>query len=592
LQHLDFPPATETFVQLLQHRARQQPHAQLYSFLRDDGTKAELSYAELFSRAQTIAFHLQFNFQHNSQKNSEDNSAIQTGARVLLLLPPGLDLIAAFFGCLLAGMVAVPLPPPHPARLQVQKERVLSVAQDAQPAIVLCDAATKIALEPIAAEINLAAKANLPWLACDEFFGENVSGNRLDFENSQWREPKISGQTTAFLQYTSGSTARPKGVLISHENLLHNCALIYRAFGHSAQSRGVIWLPPYHDMGLIGGVLQPLYGGFPVSLFPPASFLMKPLRWLQTISDQKASTSGAPNFAYELCARKITQAQKETLDLSSWQVAFVGAEPVRSETLNRFSRAFESCGFKSEAFLPCYGLAESTLLVSGEKKNARPQVVHKNNSEFVSCGLAAFDLAVKIVDADRSTPVSDGEVGEIFVAGKSVAKGYWNREDETREVFGAQVAQLENQEFLRTGDLGFFQDGELFVCGREKDLILIAGRNHFPEDIERTIEASDEAIRACAAFGADVRVANVQGEDNTVEEKLIIAAEVDRLSQLDETWKNALMARLKIEVASRHDLRIHEILLHRVGGLPRTTSGKIQRARCRQEYFAPHNNNF
>lgn len=564
MQNLDSLPTFKTFAGLLQQRAEEQADQRLYSFLQDNGSQAHLSYAELFTRAQLIAAHLQNSLQSEKSDNTEQ-------PRVLLLLPPGLELIAAFFGCLLAGMIAVPLPSPHPARLNAQKERVLSIASDAQPAIVLCDAATKSALEPIAVEMNAAAGRILTWLACDEL-SESV--------DCAWRELIISGQTTAFLQYTSGSTSRPKGVLVSHENLLHNCGLIYRAFRHSPQSRGVIWLPPYHDMGLIGGVLQPLFGGFPVSLFSPASFLMKPLRWLQTITNEKATTSGAPNFAYELCARKITEEQKQTLDLSSWQVAFVGAEPVREETLDRFASAFESCGFAREAFLPCYGLAESTLLVSGEKQTPLPHVIEKNNSRFVSCGLAAFDLDVRIADGERSTPCADGEVGEVFVVGKSVAQGYWNRPAETLETFGATLPGLENQKFLRTGDLGFLQNGELFICGREKDLIVINGRNHFPEDIEYTIEASNQAIRAAAAFGAEIQN----------EERLIVMAEIDRLAQLDEAEKTALISRIKIEVAARHDLRTHEVILQRVGALPRTTSGKIQRARCRREYSAPAEN--
>ena len=575
MQHQNFPVSCANFGELLRQRAQQQPDERLYSFLRDDGGEDTISYAQLFARAQNIASHL---LATNSSANSNLNSP--TNARVLLLLPPGLDLIAGFFGCLLAGLVAVPLPSPHPARLQIQKERLLSVAHDAQPSIVLCDAATQIALQPIREEIDIAADSKLPWICCDE-----LSANEFE-----WRAPEISGQMTAFLQYTSGSTARPKGVLVSHQNLLHNCALIYRAFEHNAESRGVIWLPPYHDMGLIGGVLQPLYGGFPVSLFSPTSFLMKPLRWLQTISNTRATTSGAPNFAYELCAHKITDAQKQTLDLSSWQVAFVGAEPVREETLNRFARAFDSCGFRREAFLPCYGLAESTLLVSGEKKNPVPQIAIKNNRRFVSCGLAATELDVRIVDAERSTPfrdgemVADGEIGEIFVAGKSVAKGYWNRDAETSQTFGARLPGKDTINFLRTGDLGFFQGGELFICGREKDLILIAGRNHFPEDIEATLAAADSLVRAGVAFGVDI-----QNEENLLEEKLVAAVEIDRLSFLDEAQKATLMARLKSEIASRHDLRAHQVLLYRVGALPRTTSGKIQRARCRAEYSATRN---
>lgn len=564
MQHLNLLSNPQTLTGLLKARASEQPAKRLYSFLLDDGSEVHLSYAELLARAQLIAAHLQQNLP-GAGTNAQNNS------RVLILLPPGLDLIAAFFGCLLAGMIAVPLPPPHPARLSVQKDRVLSVASDAQPAIVLSDIATRLALEPIANEINTCAGQKIIWLECDRLSSS--------LEND-WREPDITGETTAFLQYTSGSTSHPKGVMVSHANLIHNNRLIHHAFGHHPEGHGVIWLPPYHDMGLIGGILQPLYGGFSVSLLSPASFLMKPSRWLQTITRTHATTSGAPNFAYELCALKITEEQKEQLDLSSWEVAFVGAEPVRSETIDRFARAFEGCGFRREAFLPCYGLAEATLLVSGKKQTAAPQIVEKNGIQFVGCGQAASELDVRIANLEQTTLCKEGEIGEIFVSGKSVTTGYWNRPLETAGTFQTSLPGIEHQEFLRTGDLGFFQNGELFVCGREKDLILIAGRNHFPEDIERNVEADDDAIRASAAFSMDI-----EGQ-----ERLIIAVEIDRLSTLDEAQKMAVISRIKSKVATCHDLRIHDVLLHRVGGLPRTTSGKIQRAECRRNYLTSHNN--
>ena len=560
MQYLDLSSPPQTLVGLLNARASEQPAKRLYSFLLEDGSQAHLSYGELLSRAQLIAAHLQQNL-----PGELAGTIAQHNPRVLILLPPGLDLITAFFGCLLAGMIAVPLPPPHPARLTVQKDRVLSVASDAQPTIVLSDLATHRALEPIAAEINACAGKNLTWLECDELSSS--------LEN-EWREPNITGETTAFLQYTSGSTSQPKGVLVSHANLMHNNGLIHHAFDHRPDSHGVIWLPPYHDMGLIGGILQPLYGGFSVSLLSPVSFLMKPLRWLQTITNTQATTSGAPNFAYELCALKISDEQKKQLDLSSWEVAFVGAEPVRSETLDRFASAFESCGFRREAYLPCYGLAEATLLVSGEKPSGVPQIVQKNGTRFVSCGQAADELDVRIASLEQNTLCVEGEIGEIFVSGKSVATGYWNHPLETAETFRVRLPGIQNKDFLRTGDLGFFENGELFLCGREKDLILIAGRNHFPEDIERTVEADDDVVRASAAFGIDI--------EN--QERLIILVEIDRFSGLDETRKTAIISRIKREVAARHDLKTHDVLLDRVGTLPRTASGKIQRAACRRNY--------
>lgn len=540
------PTDFASLIQLLETRAAPQGEAVLYTFLSESSNApAHLTYAGLLNRAQAIGTRLQ--------------QITKPGERVLLLLPPGLDLIAAFFGCLYAGMPAIPLPPPHPARLQQQKERLLAIAGDAGPAVLLSSREVLDSLEPLRTELAQAVGTSISYLAIDEVSPGDAS--------ALW--PALDHDTIAFLQYTSGSTASPKGVMVSHGNLLHNSDLIYRAFGHNARSQGVIWLPPYHDMGLIGGILQPLYGGFPVTLMSPASFLMRPLRWLQAISQYRATTSGGPNFAYELCARKITPEQKATLDLSSWQVAFAGAEPVRAQTLETFAEAFASCGFRREAFLPCYGLAEGTLFVTGFKAQPTFQTAPYRHRELVGAGQADSKTDVRIVDTESGELLPDEKIGEVWISGPSVAKGYWNRAEATRAVFCGQLPN-ENGTFLRTGDLGFLRNGELFLTGRSKNLIIIGGRNHFAEDIERTATEAHPQAGACAAFA-------VQTDTG---EQLAIMIEIDKLARLKPTKQEEIKSAVLMKVAQQHEVRAWEIRLVRAGNLPRTPSGKIQHHRC------------
>jgi acyl-CoA synthetase (AMP-forming)/AMP-acid ligase II len=618
LSHKPFPPlhtaawsrsVTEaalesaTLVELLQARASLQPERCAFSFL-DDGSSPEsqLTYVELDRRARAIAAQLQ--------------SVATCGARALLLYPPGLEFIAAFFGCLYAGVAAIPMYPPHVARLHSILPRIQAIATQAQATLALTTTAIETVAQPLLQQTP--ALANVHWLATDSLCQENC----IDSLAEQWRVPAISGDSLAFVQYTSGSTAAPKGVMVSHGNLLHNLGLIHRAFEHTPDSRGVIWLPPYHDMGLIGGVFQPLYGGFPVTLMSPASFLMRPLRWLQTISRTGATTSGGPNFAYDLCVRKTSPEQRATLDLSRWNVAFTGAEPIRHETLERFATAFEACGFRREAFYPCYGLAEATLFVTGSLKSKSPLICHveehalqhnrvvaleashaatikqKNVRSLIGCGHAATHQEVCIVDPVSRTRCAPDAVGEIWIKGHSVAGGYLHRPDETEQVFGAHLSDTDEGPYLRSGDLGFFHGGELFVTGRIKDLIIIGGRNHYPEDIEHTVEQNHPAIRpnCCSAFSVDV-----DGE-----ERLIILAEVERRylveaqqlsrSTRDETSTQgaitggasrlaseaeALLQVIRQAVTRHHDLRVHTLLLLKPGSLPKTSSGKIQRHLCR-----------
>lgn len=392
-----------TLVDLLHHRALHQPKQLAFTFLPDGETEAvSWTYQELDQQSRALAAQLQ--------------ELGLSGERALLLYPPGLDYLAAFFGCLYAGVVAVPAYPP---RNQRNAPRILAIVTDAQAAIALTT--TTIFSKVQSLLVEKTDGMEIQWLTTDHL----TSGIEAN-----WQTPSIDRNTLAFLQYTSGSTGTPKGVMLSHGNLLHNASVTHQLMEHSSTSKFVSWLPTYHDMGLIGGILQPLYGGFPCILMPPASFLQRPYRWLKTISDYQGTTSGGPNFAYELCIEKITPQQRETLDLRSWSVAFNGAEPIRQETLKRFSAHFAACGFRPEAFYPCYGMAEATLMVSGGRKAAFPvtktvqrtalehnQVLETEKAlTLVGCGQTVPGQQIVIVHPDTLTRCQPHEVGEIWVS--------------------------------------------------------------------------------------------------------------------------------------------------------------------------------
>ncbi|HEY9694351.1 MAG TPA: fatty acyl-AMP ligase [Oculatellaceae cyanobacterium] len=565
--HTPIDSSVTTLVKLLEYRAIHQPQQTAYTFLADGVSEdSSFTYGELHQKAQAIASYLQ------SQKAFQE--------RVLLLFPPGLEFAAAFFGCLYAGAVAVPAYPPRPNQ---SASRLQAIAADAKAKIALTTQAVLAHIQP---QLELFSDLQtLQWQATDN----------LDYNWAQdWQKVKISSDTLAFLQYTSGSTSTPKGVMITHGNLLHNLSLIYQAFQHSSDSRGVIWLPPYHDMGLIGGVLQPLYGGFPVVLMPPMIFLQKPFYWLQAISRYQATTSGGPNFAYDLCVRKITEEQRATLDLSSWEVAFNGAEPVRAETMEQFATLFAPCGFRREAFYPCYGMAETTLIIAGGDKTALPivktveenalkqhQVIPNNNhigsQDLVSCGQSLSSLQVVIANPETLTPCLPNEVGEIWVSGASVAQGYWNNPQATKDSFQAYLADSQQGPFLRTGDLGFLDQDELFVTGRLKDLIIIRGRNYYPHDIELTVAQAHPSLRlGCgAAF-------TINREDGV---RLVIVQEVER-QYLRHLNVAEVVGKIRQAVLEQHELQIHTVALIKTATLPKTSSGKIQRYVCREQFLA------
>ncbi len=576
-----------SLVDLLCHRACYQSSQRAFAFLEDGETKeTSLTYGELDQQARGIAALLE--------------RLGATGKRVLLLYPPGLDYIAAFFGCLYAGAVAVPIYPPRPNRTLARLQEIVT---DAGATVALTTRAILSALKHLVTDSP--ALEAVRWLDTEDIPATLAQ---------TWRSPEIRPHTLAFLQYTSGSTSQPKGVMVSHGNLIYNARMTHRAFEHDEQSAYVSWLPLYHDMGLIGNVLQPLYVGVPSILMSPLVFLQKPVRWLKAISRYKAQISGGPNFAYDLCVRKVTPEQRASLDLSSWSIAFNGAEPVRPDTLARFTEAFRDCGFRPEAFYPCYGLAEATLFVSGGLKAAQP-ALHAIEAEsfergrvltasvesaasrtLVGCGRTWLDQRIVIADPETLIECAPDQIGEIWLSGPNITQGYWNRAEETERTFQAFLANTGEGPFLRTGDLGFTKDGELFVVGRLKDLIIIDGRNHYPQDIEQTVERSHEAIRpgCCAAFAIEVHG----------QERLVIVAEVDGLrqtrpastppdgdshSQPRSSSNFEPVARLvRRAVAEHHDLQAYALRFVKVGGIPKTSSGKLRRSACRTAFLSGH----
>jgi 8-amino-7-oxononanoate synthase len=562
--HLDHLPGSffgpSNLVNLLRHRSEHLGHERAFIYLVDgESEEIQLSYREMDRQARAIGARLQ--------------AMGLAGQRALLLYPAGLEFIAAFFGCLYAGVVAVPAYPPRRNRTL---ERIEAIASDAQAKIALT---TSEVLERVQGVLDQSPSLkNIPWLAT----------NRLEKGTERdWREPDVHGDTLAFLQYTSGSTGKPKGVMLNHSNLLHNSALIAYAFENTRSGIGVFWLPMYHDMGLIGGILQPLYLGCPNVLMSPVSFLQKPFRWLQAISKYKGTISGGPNFAYDLCVRKTTPEQRELLDLSSWALAFNGAEPVRDDTIESFTRMFEPCGFRREFFYPCYGLAEATLIVSGGFRSAPPVIRHfdakalENHQvvdaladeegvrSLVGCGGNLLDEEIVIANPETMTRCAADEVGEVWVSGPSVAQGYWQRPEETEHTFRAYLKDSGRGPYLRTGDLGFMQDGELFITGRIKDLIIVRGVNHYPQDIEATVERSHEHLRpgACAAFTVEV-----EGR-----ERLAVVAEVERGRHRTKESFEPIFDAIRRNVSAEHELPLDAIALIKAGSIPKTSSGKIQR---------------
>ena len=554
----------DNLVDLLSLRAANQPDKVIYTFLKDGETvETQLTYQALETRAKEVAAHL--------------HGVCLAGDRALLLYPSGLDFIVAFFGCLYAGVIAVPVYPP---RRNQSLARLQAISKDCQAAIALTTAETLHNINRWWEDNPLSSQ--LRWLATDSLMP--IAG--VDISS------QILPETLAFLQYTSGSTGAPKGVMVSQGNLIQNCAVICTCFQNKPEHVGVSWLPFHHDMGLIGGVLESIYSNGSMVLMPPVAFLQKPIRWLRTISWYRAVTSGGPNFAYDFCAQAIKPEDLDRLDLSCWELAFNGAEPVRIETLDRFAETFAACGFRRRAFYACYGMAETTLLVTGGHRTDPPiaqtvdrsalkqnQVVTDSPAEeskiLVGCGRAWHGQKVVIADPDSLTRCGPDAIGEIWLAGASVAQGYWRRPDLTQRVFQAYLADTGEGPFLRTGDLGFLQDGELFVTGRLKDVIIIRGCNHYPQDIELTVENAHGALQTNGSAAFTV--------EQSLGEQLVVVQEVQR-AQLRRLASEEIIWAIRQAVSASHEIQVAAVLLIKPGSLPKTSSGKVQRRLCRSKF--------
>ncbi len=643
-----FQPST--LVEILGWRASINSNERAYTFL-SDGEQEEyhLTYAELDLQARRIGSLLQ---RHGL-----------AGKRAILLYPAGLEFLTAFFGCLYAGVTAIPVYPPP---LNRPAPRLKSILANARASVILTAASIAspayrqrlLAYTPEIEALRWLTTGQAQGAAPTEEIGqvqgaastdktEQVQGAKHTSEIRKVKRAKhtdgtgqaqgvastdefvgdddvdwkshllergaadnIASDTLAFIQYTSGSTGTPKGVKLTHGNLMDNLSLIKYGFQFQETDKCISWLPLSHDMGLIGHMLGSLYNGSTCVFMSPMAFLQRPIRWLQAISRERGTVSGAPNMAYQLCCEKISASQLSALDLSSWRLAFSGSEPVCYETLMRFAQKFAPCGFRLDAFYPCYGLAEATLLVAGGLGPAQPKVCTLLRSalaedrivevcagedsvgnaptvgvspterqRLVSCGKTLQHVV--IVDVQTRTRLLADRVGEIWVSSKGVAQGYWNGSEETKQSFQAVLSDHDcigacpcGCPFMRTGDLGFIHDGELYITGRLKDLIIIRGRHHYPQDIELTVEQSSPFLPPGCGAAFTVKVAG--------EEKLVIVQEVERRHRSSDAKE--IVNAIRRAVAEQHRVQVYAVVLIKPGSIPRTSSGKIQHYVCRDDF--------
>lgn len=560
------PPETN-FLDRLRYWAVAQPDCVAYRFLErgeSDDLSQVVTNVQLDEQVRAVAAKL--------------NAMGMLGKRALLMYPPGLDFVVAFFACHYAGVTPVPAYPPRRNR---NMARINAIADDAKASVVLTDRSIiKRWYEEVQTELAL---RNIPWVATESIPLEYAS---------DWTQPKISGSDLALIQYTSGSTGTPKGVMLTHDNLIANCRMITRAFQMDRNGAVCSWLPLYHDMGLIGGILNPMYCGIPETLMSPVAFLTQPIRWLEAISRFRATASGGPNFAYAWCTMKIEPSQCENLDLSNWEVAFNGAEPVRADVMDQFSEKFAPYGFNPKAFYPCYGMAETTLIVTGGSKHEYPvirpfkkndlvehRVVRtteddRDGRRLVGCGQVLEEEEVLIVHPETRRPLPDDQIGEIWINSPSAGLGYWHRPVETKETFQARLNPDNGKMYVRSGDLGFMDRGELFVAGRLKDMIIVRGVNRYPQDIEATVEHCHALTRSggCASFA-------VTRWDR---EHLVIVCEVERTQSRQEY--DEVIAAIRSAVTDEHDLPPDAIVLVRAYSIPKTSSGKVQRHACKRNF--------
>lgn len=606
-----------TIVDILSTHALAKPRQTAFRFLADGETEsARVSYMQLHQQAQAIAARLQ--------------TQLRIGDRAILVYPDsgGLEFIAAFLGCLYAGIIAVPI---NPTRNTRSIKQLIARTEFCEAKITLTTKAFQHYLfqrveddQTLTQQLSTAA-----WFNTDEI--DIAAAN-------DWVAPTLTPDTIAFFQHTSGSTGQAKAAIITHENLLYNASIIYQALEHSDQSSFVSWLPLFHDMGLIGGIIQPLFGGFPCTLIPPNVWHQKPLCWLKAISRYRATTSGGPNFAYEHLARTTTRAEAHALNLETWSVAFTGSEMVRANTLAHFSDVFKPAGFSQKAFYPCYGMAEATLFSTGIQKSDAPKVLHLNadalmqnraeliapksvslgspqqpdslrTTAIVSCGKVWGDDKIIIVDPDTGQPCTEQQIGEVWLQSKSIAQGYWHLPVETDKTFSARLHRddlnhqvlethplethpLENKPlrnqgssvhvtndigpFLKTGDLGFMLEGNLYITGRLKEIMSFKGRYHYPQDIEATAEAAHNALRPGAGAAFSIEAEN--------DERLVLVHEIKR-THLKKFSMQDCIKELTAAVKHAHGLDLYAINFLKPGALPKTTSGKTRRQTCKQLFL-------
>jgi acyl-CoA synthetase (AMP-forming)/AMP-acid ligase II len=560
-------PAFNSLVDLITRRAVEQHDERGYVFLSDKGDEeAALTFGELHRRAMAVAAQLR-----------ESGSP---GERALLLFGPGLDFIIAYFGCVLAGVIAVPMMLP---RRNSSLGSSASIVANASPRFLMTNVRVQSTRPDV---IERFSAPQRHWIITEQIEATNAASPRL---------PMLRPDDIAFLQYTSGSTSDPKGVMVTHRNLIENLEMMRHALGNTRQSIYASWIPLYHDMGLIANVLQSLYVGSLCVLLAPMTFMQRPLSWLRAIHRYRAEVAGAPNFAFDLCVQRFRADQMRDVDLSSWKVAFNGAEPVRADTIERFAATFAPYGFDRRAMNPQYGMAEATVMVSAGPRLAGPVIRtvgldafryneiappagERDKHRMVGCGRSVIGGRLAIVHPATRRLIGSDRIGEIWVSGPHVSKGYWQNPDATRATFDARIEGDPGDEcWLRTGDLGFMdQSGELFITGRAKDMIIVRGINYYPQDIESTVYNSHPALRR--HFGAVFSVPDESGE------KLVLVQEVER-TQRRGLDTEEIKACIREAVANEHEIALDSIVLIPPGEIPKTTSGKIQRSLTRQMWL-------
>lgn len=556
-----------TLPEILQNRAQIKPDQVAYIFLRDGEDDEEtITYSRLHDAAVAIAQSLL--------------EKAKPGDRALMLYPSGLEFVKALYACFYAGIIAVPAYPPRKNR---SLDRILTLVKDSGSNIILATDDIRQASERAFSDVT--ELQNLPWISTNQI---NISSSPLLLF------PSSQPSNLALLQYTSGSTGQPKGVMVTHQNIIRNAEYIRQSFSLTSKSVSVTWLPSFHDMGLIDGVLVPVYTGIIGVIIPPVSFLQKPVRWLKAISKYKGTHTGGPNFAFDHCVDGISEEEKKDLDLSSLDTLYCGAEPIRKSTFEKFESAFKNSGFKKEMFYPCYGMAETTLIISGPEQGRGPEYLGISAGSLeldkivavnadvpdvkylVGVGYPWIDTKVRIVDPETRKAIGEDQVGEIWVSGSIVTAGYWEKPEETMTTFSAEIIGEEGTKYLRTGDLGFVHDGELFISGRLKDLIILRGRNYYPQDIEFFVEKCHDVLRANASAAFSVTVDEV--------ERLVVVAEVERTAIRDLNVEEVCNA-IRIKIAEEMELAVYAIQLLRTASILKTSSGKIQRKACRAAFL-------